>query len=90
MSAVVDKEPGRLPYPYEDAATRDEQALTSILNALHYNSGVPLDRVRVEVRSGRCVLSGVVTHEYQRELAERTAAEAGGVREIANFISLES
>jgi osmotically-inducible protein OsmY len=89
MSAIVDKDSGRLPYPYGDA-TRDEEVLASILNALHYHSGVPLDRVRVEVRGGRCMLSGVVTREYERSLAESTAASTGGVIEVTNMISLAS
>jgi osmotically-inducible protein OsmY len=89
MGAVIDKDSGRLPYPYGEAS-RDEEALASILNALHYHSGVPLDRVRVEVRGGRCVLSGVVTREYERTLAESTAVATGGVREVTNMISLES
>ncbi len=89
MGAEIDKDSGRLPYPYGEAS-RDEEALASILNALHYHSGVPLDRVRVEVRGGRCVLSGVVKREYERELAEKTATEAGGVTEVTNLISLAS
>ena len=89
MSATIDKGSRQLPYPYGQSS-RDEEALTAILNALHYHSGVPLERVRVEVRNGRCVLSGVVTREYQRALAEKTATEAGGVTEIVNLISLAS
>lgn len=85
----MEKDTRQLPYPY-GKATRDEEVLAAVLNALHYHSGVPLERVRVEVRSGRCVLSGVVAQDYQRELAERTAATADGVAEVENLISLES
>jgi osmotically-inducible protein OsmY len=89
MGAITDKNTRQLPYPYGEAS-RDEEVLASILNALHYHSGVPLDRVRVEVRNGRCLLSGVVTREYERSLAESTAASTGGVIEVTNTISLES
>ncbi len=73
MGVMTANPAGRLAYPYGEA-TRDEEALASILNALHHHSGVPLERVRVEVRNGRCVLSGVVTRDYERSLAETTAA----------------
>jgi osmotically-inducible protein OsmY len=89
MGANIEKDSKSLPYPY-GKATHDEEALASILNALHYNSGVPLDRVRVEVHAGRCVLSGVVTREYERSLAETTAAATGGVVEVTNLIALAS
>ena len=89
MPAQVNKEDRQLPYPY-GKATRDEEVLAAILNALHYHSGVPLERVRVEVRAGHCVLSGVVAQAYQRDLAEKTAAETQGVVEVDNQISLES
>jgi len=89
MSAIIAKESGHLPYPYGEA-TRDEEVLASILNALHYHSGVPLDRVSVEVQRGHCMLSGVVTRDYERSLAESTAASTGGVIAVTNTISLES
>jgi len=85
----IEKETQQLPYPY-GKATRDEEVLAAILNALHYHSGVPLERVRVEVRQGHCVLSGVVAQEFQRELAEKTATSVEGVVQVENVISLES
>ena len=72
------------------SAARDDEALAAVLNALHYHSGVPLERVHVEVHGGRCVLSGVVAQEFQRELAEKTAASAEGVIEVQNLIVLAS
>ena len=85
----IEKETRQLPYPY-GKATRDEEVLAAVLNALHYHSGVPLERVHVEVSQGRCVLSGVVAQDFQRALAEKTAASVEGVVEVENGISLES
>jgi osmotically-inducible protein OsmY len=35
------------------------------------------------------VLSGKVSREYERDLAERSAAEAPGVVEVTNLIKVE-
>jgi osmotically-inducible protein OsmY len=85
----MEKEAGQLPYPFGGAST-DEKILTEVLNALHWHSGVPNDQVRVEVRDGRVVLSGIVAQQLQRELAECTAAEAPGVLQVTNMIKVES
>ena len=87
MVTVAQKDEGHLAYPYGDAST-DEEILAGVLNALHHNSGVPQERVRVEVRRGRAVLSGEVEQEFERELAERVAATAPGVIEVENEIRL--
>jgi len=89
MGAITDNDTGFLPYPYGEAS-HDEEVLASVLNALHHQSGVPLEQVRVQFRGGRCVLSGVVAHDYQRALAVDAAAATGGVSEVTNNISLAS
>jgi osmotically-inducible protein OsmY len=89
MRHAMDKDSGQLPYPFGGAST-DEQILTEVLNALHWHSGVPNDQVRVEVTRGHVVLSGIVAQQYQRELAESTAAEAPGVLQVTNMIKVES
>ena len=89
MARVAPKTSGHHAYPYGRVSS-DEEILANILNALHYCSGVPQERVRVEVRHGHAVLSGVVQEEYERSLAERAAASAPGVVEITNEIALES
>ena len=68
--------------------TSDEEVLSAVLNALHHNSGMPHDKVRVEVRRGhafeRCSRPGV-----RARLAEQAAATAPGVIEVMNQIILE-
>jgi osmotically-inducible protein OsmY len=89
MMTAMNKDSAQLPYPYGDASG-DEQVLAAVLNALHFHSGVPNDQVKVDVKHGHVVLSGVVSQAYERDLAERTAAEAPGVVEVTNQITVES
>ena len=89
MKTIADKETSHLPYPYGDA-TDDEKVLAAVLNALHYNSGVPHENIKVEVKRGLVVLSGIVCQEFERDLAERSASEAPGVVEVTNYINIES
>jgi osmotically-inducible protein OsmY len=89
MAMIAQKDQGHLSYPYGDASS-DEEILSEILNALHHNTGVPQERVRVEVRNGHAVLSGVLEQEFERELAERIAQSASGVVKVTNEIALKS
>ena len=70
--------------------SNDEQALAAVLNALHHSSGVPHERLRVQVPRGYLALMGIVKQEFERSLAEQAAASAAGVVEISNEIKLES
>ncbi|MDE3177803.1 MAG: BON domain-containing protein [Pseudomonadota bacterium] len=90
MATISPKDRGRLAYPYGQVSSSDEEVLAEVLNALHHHSGVPQERLQVEVRQGHAVLSGVVESELARELAECTAAAAPGVVEVINHIRLES
>ena len=89
MATVAHKEQGVLDYPYGRVSS-DEEVLSNVLNALHHNSGVPQEGIRVEVRNGHAVLSGVVAQDYERSLAVRTAEMAPGVVEVTNNITLSS
>ena len=89
MATVASKERGVLDYPYGRVST-DEEVLSNVLNALHHNSGVPHENLRVEVRHGHAVLSGVVSQEFERSLAVRTAETAPGVVEVTDNITLSS
>jgi osmotically-inducible protein OsmY len=83
------RETGHLPYPYGET-TKHEDVLSAVLNAFHWHPGVPSERVRVEVRGGHVVLSGVVAREYERSLCENTAAATLGVEELTNLIVVEN
>ncbi len=89
MASVAPKDSGNLAYPYGSVST-DEEVLAAVLNALHHNSGVPQRRLRVEVRNGRALLTGVVDQDFERTLAEQAAAAAPGVTEVKNEITLAS
>ena len=89
MARVASKSSGKLAYPY-GRVSNDEEVLAAVLNALHHSSGVPHERLQVEVRAGHAVLSGVVQQEFERSLAEQAAATAPGVMEVTNEITLES
>ena len=89
MTDIVPRERGKLEYPY-GAASNDEETLAAVLNALHHNSGVPSDHIRAEVSSGRVVLSGAVSEEYERTLAEQAAAAVPGVIAVRNLLKLPS
>jgi len=89
MTAMSTKEEGHLPYPYGDAST-DEEILARILNALYWHSGIPLERIKVEVHRGHAILSGIVAQDYERALCEHSATETSGVSEVSNLITLES
>lgn len=89
MARAALKTSGKLAYPY-GRANSDEEILAAVLNALYYCSGVPQQRLRVSVRRGHTVLSGVVQQEFERSLAEQAAASSPGVVEVTNEITLES
>jgi osmotically-inducible protein OsmY len=89
MARVAPKTSGILAYPY-DRVNSDEEVLAAVLNALHHCSGVPQERLRVSVRRGRAVLTGVLKQEFERSLAEQAAASSPGVVEVKNEITLES
>ena len=87
MVAIAQKDEGQLAYPYGQTST-DEEILAAVLNALHHNTGVPQERVKVEVQRGKAVLTGEVDQEFERELAASVAAAAPGVVEVENAIKI--
>ena len=89
MPMAMTREQGQLCYPYGSASS-DEEVLSAVLNALHHHSGIPQERVRVEVRKGHAVLGGTVEQEFERTLAEQVASTVPGVIEVTNQIAIES
>ena len=80
---------GQLCYPYGRVSS-DEEIRSEVLNALHHNTGVPQDVVKVDVQQGRAVLSGLVSQDFERTLAEQVAATAPGVVEVVNRLDVEA
>jgi len=89
MATDTQKEQGTLSYPYGQVSS-DEEVLSAILNALHHNTGVPHEEIRVEVRNGHAVLSGMVSQEFELALAETVTKSAPGVVEVTNNLTLAS
>lgn len=89
MKHAMGSEANQLPYPFGEAGA-DEKVRSEVLNALHWHSGVPNEAVKVEVKRGHVTLSGIVAQQYQRDLAERAAAEAPGAVQVTNLIKVES
>jgi osmotically-inducible protein OsmY len=50
----------------------------------------PPSLVYVQVRGHLVVLSGLVSSEYARRLAESTAREAAGVTDVSNFLGVDN
>jgi osmotically-inducible protein OsmY len=57
-----------------------------IIEALHHNANVDANRIAVKVAGDTAELSGTVDTWLQRETAERTAANAPGVRCVNNHL----
>jgi osmotically-inducible protein OsmY len=81
-----------LQYPYatDSNISSDDEILAAVLNALHHNTGVPSDHIRAQVKGGNVTLTGVVTQDYERALAEQAAAGTPGVRRVDNNLTAES
>lgn len=70
-----------------DAVARDVKH--KIVEALHRSADVDARRVSVAVEHGRVMLSGAVASWQQRETAERAAANAQGVTQVVNEITVQ-
>lgn len=57
----------------------DEELTQAALHALHWNSLVPDDRVKVEVEDGWLTLMGEVDFDYQRASAEQCLRSLVGI-----------
>lgn len=57
-------------------------------SAFSWHTLIPADRVQVKVEKGWVTLTGSVTWEYQRRLAEQTARPITGVVGLTNRIAL--
>lgn len=55
--------------------------------ALKIHSAIP-DAVQATVRHGHVLLTGTVAWQYQKTLAEKTAAHIAGVREVTSYITV--
>ena len=66
----------------------DTEIATGAVHALEAHVNVPADRITVTVRDGWLTLEGSVDWMFQKESAENAVQYLGGVRGIANRITL--
>lgn len=73
-----------------DHKRSDEELRAAALSALHWNSLVPDDQVRVEVEDGWVTLMGEVDFDYQRVSAEQCIRPMVGIGGLDNKITLKA
>lgn len=64
----------------------DEDIAASALSLLRWHAGLPADRFQLKVEKGDVTLSGEVSWQYQRSMAEEDVRKIRGVRSVINTI----
>jgi osmotically-inducible protein OsmY len=67
----------------------DEEIAARALHILRWDVAVPHEQIQVKVEKGVVTLTGWVTHQFQRQAAERDVLRLGGVTRIVNLISVQ-
>lgn len=67
----------------------DSEIAQAAVNALHWNTRVPADRVSISVRDGRVILRGRADWQFQKDAATRAVDHLTGVRGVTNHIAVE-
>lgn len=75
--------------PSSDRAT-DEDIAERIAQILQWNTAIPGDNIKAEVRGGFVALSGEVDWHYQRETARNLIAGVRGVSAVSNLIKVKT
>jgi osmotically-inducible protein OsmY len=78
------------PHAREIQAGNDGEILAGVLNALLHNSGIPSEHIRLEVKQGRVILSGIVCQDYESSLAEQATASEPGVKKVEKKLTREN
>ena len=68
--------------------SQNDDVQAQVLNALHWDLGVPRDRLSVEVEDGWVTVSGIVDRPYQKTRAEFDARSVPGVIGVISLIRL--
>jgi osmotically-inducible protein OsmY len=66
----------------------DEEIGERALSILKWDVAVPHEQIQVKVENGVVTLTGFVTHQFQREAAERDVRRLGGVTNIVDLIGV--
>ncbi|WP_020603197.1 BON domain-containing protein [Spirosoma spitsbergense] len=74
--------------PGQNAHT-DQDIAEAAVNALKWNSSVPLDAIRVKVENGVITLQGEVDWNYRKKAAEDSVHYLAGTKGVINLITLK-
>jgi osmotically-inducible protein OsmY len=66
----------------------DVDIARTAVNILDWNTLVPSDRIKVEVRKGWVTLTGEVNYDFERRAAEHAVRDLWGVRGVSNLITI--
>ncbi|MFN7605065.1 MAG: BON domain-containing protein, partial [Hyphomonadaceae bacterium] len=68
--------------------TADEEIAKRILDLFDWNVLIPSDKITVKVEHGWVTLGGKVDFHFQRQAAKEAASRIGGVKAVADTISV--
>ncbi len=72
-----------------DRKKTDAEIAEAVENALHWNSAVNKDQIKIIVDDGWIFLDGTVDWEYERLFAQRSVENLVGVKGVTNNISIK-
>lgn len=78
----------KVKYPSDKSVTDDEIA-ERIASIIEWNTSIPRETVKAEVRDGFVTLTGEVDWNYQREVARNQIANVRGVTAVSNLINVK-
>jgi osmotically-inducible protein OsmY len=67
----------------------DSDIAAAAVNALNWNSSIPVNKVHVTVEKGWVTLRGEVEWQYQRQEAEKVVRKLWGVKGVSNAITVK-
>jgi len=85
VRAIADCVEVRLP---DQVQRNDDEIAAAVADRLDWVGAIPRGAVKVLVEDGFITLTGIVTHQYQREAAFRAVDPLWGVRGVANQITI--
>ena len=71
------------------AERTDADIAAAVVNALNWNSTIPVNKVHVTVEKGWVTLKGEVEWQYQRREAEKVVRGLWGVKGITNLVTVK-
>ena len=72
-----------------DRKKTDAEIAEAVENALHWNSAVNKDQIKIIIDDGWIYLDGTVDWEYERIFAQRSVENLTGVKGVTNNISIK-